>query len=292
VSVASGPLGLAYDGFWTMIQGQGGAFIQAWPKTNDLASAQWDSYLVPVPLPAPYVPVSAIDVTMQGEARWDAFVVGATTGDASGPSATLFHYYWDRDVNPESAGWESFGDASSVPGIATLVSAPTVTSYSPGRYDAFVLGEAADGHHLLHVWCDDRMNGVHVVGTNCDTPTGWEDLGMPPDGAALVGDPQAGSWPSGTTDGGHLAVVCAAGDGTVRLFRQDNGDATWTVLTPPSGLTFAHGPAIAGAGDGRYLIAVPTTDGSVWQWLYDGGGGTWTIGAPQAGSTAIDLVTY
>jgi hypothetical protein len=289
VSIAAAPDGIAYMGLWTITPG--GGLSEASPVTNDL-SGLWGGSGNQAALPAPFIFSSGLDVTTQGEARWDAFVLGtAPTADAS-VAPQLFHQYWDEYLSPTWNGWTSFGDATGLAGVTKIVSSPGVTSFAPGRFDGFVLGATSTGNHLLRVWCDDRMNGVHIMGTNCDTPTAWADLGKPPDGADLIGDPDAASWPSGKSDGGHLAVVCAATDGTIRLFRDDNGAVTWTTLTPPPGRSFAPSPTITGMGDERYLVAARTRDGSVWQWLYDWGPGTWTPSSVPTGPIAIDLTAY
>jgi hypothetical protein len=292
VTVAAGPLGPAWDGFWTSVPDGGGTLTQAWPEANDLTSQAWGSSSTPAPLPSGYERVSSMDVAMQGEARWDGFAVGFAAGDASAPSAQLFHYYWDNYLDPTSNGWQAFGDGTSAPGITGIVSGPGVTSFAPGRVDAFVLGAGADGRHLLHTWCDDRTKGVHIFGSNCDSPLGWADLGMPPDGVQLVGDPDAASWPSSGSDGGHFAVVCSATDGTLRYLQSDDGIASWSVLSPPSGHTFLPSPTIATMGDHRYLVAGQTTDGALWQWLYDWGPGGWTPSGLAVGAVAIDMMSY
>jgi hypothetical protein len=292
VSIAAGPLGIAWDGIWTTTPDAGGSFFESWPATNDLSSRPWGAYAASTSLPNPYTTMSAMDVAMQGEARWDAFAVAfAPADDAGEPGPQLVHYYWDNYLSPAVA-WVPFGDGTSLPKVTRIISGPGTTSYAPGRIDAFVLGAAPDGIHVLHAWCDDRQNGVHVVGANCVDPTGWADLGMPPDGIMLVGDPDAASWPSGTNDAGHFAVVCAAADGTVRLLQDDDGQTRWSVLALPPSLAFAPGPTISGMGDHRYLVAARATDGSVWQWLYDWGPGTWRRSAIPAGSVAIDMTSY
>jgi hypothetical protein len=289
IGIAAGPLGLAYDGLWTITPSTG--LDLTWPTTNDL-SGGWGASMDLVSLPAPFHFSSGVDVTMQGEARWDAFVVGsAPTGDAAF-APQLFQYYWDEYLSPQNNGWTSFGDATGLPGVTGIASGPGVTSFAPGRLDAFVLGATAGGNHLLRAWCDDRVNGIHAMGTNCNSATGWADMGQPPDGTPLVGNPDAASWPSGKSDSGHLAVAVAGGDGTIRLLRDDDGTVTWTTVPPPPGVPLSANPTITGMGDERYLIAARATDGTVWQWLYDWGPGTWSKSPVSPGSIAIDLTAY
>jgi hypothetical protein len=121
---------------------------------------------------------------------------------------------------------------------------------------------------------------------------GWTDRGTPP-GVLLVGDPDAASWPSGTTDSGHIEVVCSASDGSIRTFRYDDGATAWGVLPPPPNVTFLPSPTVTGMGDGRYLVAAISGDGAVWQRLQNwNDSGVWVKTSIPAGAIAIDATSY
>ena len=288
VSVAASRFELSWHGVWAMNPGPGGQFTQAWPTLEDLTQTWGASN--GGPLPAPYVAAYSMDTAMQGDARWDAFTVATVTaGDAGAPSAALFHASYDTSLASTEA-WNVF-DMTGLPGNPKLVSGPGAASFAPGRIDAFVLGAYADGNHLLHTWCDARKGGVFVPGIDCSAPMGWEDEGVPA-GARLLGDPDAASWASGTTDQGHFAVACGADDGTVRIFRFDDGVTRWVTVTPPQGVRLQANPSIAGMGDDRYWIAALGNDGAVWNRLDDGStAGSWVRSAIP-GVTAIDLTAY
>jgi hypothetical protein len=146
-------------------------------------------------------------------------------------------------------GWENLGGA--------LTSAPSVSSWAPGRLDTFVRGTDSA---LWHKWFQGGWSD-------------WESLG-----GVLTSEPSAVSWGNGRID-----VFARATDSALWHKWFDGGWSGWESL----GGVLTSGPAACSWAPGRLDVFARGTDGALWHKWFQGGWSGWeSLGGVLSSSPA------
>jgi hypothetical protein len=222
-------------------------------------------------------------VTNNGDGTYTTTITASRTADTETITATAIKAgktgtatLTETPVPPTWSGWT--GLAPPPVGLATPPSAPTVSSWGPGRLDLFAQGK---DNNLWHRWTTDGGSSWSA----------WENLGAPPGG--VVDSPGAVSWGINRVD------VFVRGSDNALWHKWWDG-ASWNGWERLGGV-LTSAPAVSSWASGRLDVFVKGSDDALWHLWWDGaswngwesrgGVGRFAPAAASWGPGRIDLFT-